>query len=196
MGQTSLRRPELPLGAMMATFLIAVGFGLSVPAFAQQPAPAQPIVDKLVLDDTIQPVSADELTRALDRANCRRRQRAADRDGHAGRAAGFNARHGRRNSALACSGHRVCGAVGGARGLGGVLHSGVGGRGRDGAGHRGRRGSSWFRVGGKPDSTEMQKVENDAEAFLRSYVTQAESQRGCSRGGRANRRTPTPRRKR
>jgi membrane-bound serine protease (ClpP class) len=25
--------------------------------------------------------------------------------------------------------------------------------------------------GGKPDSTEMQKVENDAEAFLRSYVT-------------------------
>jgi membrane-bound serine protease (ClpP class) len=26
--------------------------------------------------------------------------------------------------------------------------------------------------GGKPDDTEMQKVENDAEAFLRSYVTQ------------------------
>ncbi len=40
------------------------GIGLSVPVFAQQP-----FVDKLVLDDTIQPVSADEVTRALDRAN-------------------------------------------------------------------------------------------------------------------------------
>ena len=49
----------------MAAALGAVfGIGLSVPAFAQQP-----FVDKLVLDDTIQPVSADEVTRALDRAN-------------------------------------------------------------------------------------------------------------------------------
>ena len=37
----------------MATALwICAGFGLGVSAFAQQPAPAQPIVDKLVLDDT------------------------------------------------------------------------------------------------------------------------------------------------
>ncbi len=40
------------------------GIGLSAPVFAQQP-----FVDKLVLDDTIQPVSADEVTRSLDRAN-------------------------------------------------------------------------------------------------------------------------------
>ena len=31
--------------------------------------PQQPVVDELVLHDTIQPVSADEVTRALDRAN-------------------------------------------------------------------------------------------------------------------------------
>ena len=35
----------------------------------QQPVAQQPVVDKLVLDDTIQPVSADELTRAIARAN-------------------------------------------------------------------------------------------------------------------------------
>src|SRR6516225_3930654 len=34
---------------------------------AQQPA--QPLVDKLILKDTVQPVSADELTRAIARAN-------------------------------------------------------------------------------------------------------------------------------
>ena len=38
---------------------------------------------------------------------------------------------------------------------------------------------------GKPDATEMQKVENDAEAFLRSYVTRAEPQCGSRRGGGA-----------
>jgi len=51
--------------------LLAGWLGLSacVEMQAQRPASAQPFVDKLVLNDTIQPVSADEVTRALDRAN-------------------------------------------------------------------------------------------------------------------------------
>ena len=41
-----------------------------------------------------------------------------------------------------------------------------------------------FEMGGKPDDTLNQKAENDAEAFLRSYVEQAEPQYGCGdRGG-------------
>ena len=39
--------------------------------------------------------------------------------------------------------------------------------------------------GGQPDATMNQKIENDAEAFLRSYVTQAQPQCRCSGGGGA-----------
>jgi membrane-bound serine protease (ClpP class) len=60
---------RIAVGATAAALWVLLGFGLGVSAFAQGSAPAQPIVDKLVLDDTIQPVSADEVTRALDRAN-------------------------------------------------------------------------------------------------------------------------------
>jgi len=56
------RRSELAL--VVAVLLIGVGMARGRAAIAQQP-----VVDKLVLDDTIQPVSADELTRALGRAN-------------------------------------------------------------------------------------------------------------------------------
>ncbi|MGD1107568.1 MAG: hypothetical protein ABR865_11025, partial [Terracidiphilus sp.] len=60
---------RISLGLANAAIWVFLGFGLGVSAFAQGPVPAQPIVDKLVLDDTIQPVSSDEVTRALDRAN-------------------------------------------------------------------------------------------------------------------------------
>ena len=51
----------------------AVGMGgvLSggIGARAEQPANQKPIVERLVLQDTIQPVSAGELKRAIDQAN-------------------------------------------------------------------------------------------------------------------------------
>ena len=59
------------VGLIAAGFWAALALGAFAQAHAQQPAPAQqqPVVDELVLNDTIQPVSADEVTRALDRAN-------------------------------------------------------------------------------------------------------------------------------
>src|ERR1700722_20991168 len=57
-------KSRIAVVAMAAALCTILGIDLSVPVFAQQP-----FVDKLVLDDTIQPVSAGEVARALDRAN-------------------------------------------------------------------------------------------------------------------------------
>ncbi|HEX4283818.1 MAG TPA: nodulation protein NfeD, partial [Terracidiphilus sp.] len=129
----------------------------------------QPLVEKIVLKDTIQPVSAGMLERALQRAN----------DTGA--------------AALLIEIDTPGGLVDSMRGMAGailasrvpvivyVAPSGA------------RAGSAGFFLleaadvaamapgteagaahvvfaGGKPDDTEMQKVENDTEAFLRSYV--------------------------
>ena len=68
MGQT-VRKSWTSAGLLAAGLWAALGTaGLiliaCVPARAEQP-----VVDELVLHDTIQPVSTDEVTRALDRAN-------------------------------------------------------------------------------------------------------------------------------
>jgi membrane-bound serine protease (ClpP class) len=129
----------------------------------------QPIVEKIVLKDTIQPVTAGMLERALTRAN------------EAGAAA------------LLIEMDTPGGLVDSMRGMAGAI---LGSRvpviifvAPTGA----RAGSAGFFLleaadvaamapgteagaahvvfmGGKPDDTEMQKVENDAEAFLRSYL--------------------------
>jgi membrane-bound serine protease (ClpP class) len=140
-------------------------------AFTARAAHAdQPVVDKFVLDDTIQPVTADELKRALERANA---------DGA---------------SALLIQMDTPGGLVDSMRGMvADILASHVPVIvyvGPSGA----RAGSAGFFIlesadiaamapgteagaahvvfeAGKPDDTMMQKVENDAEAFLRSYVT-------------------------
>ncbi|HZB88172.1 MAG TPA: nodulation protein NfeD [Terracidiphilus sp.] len=130
----------------------------------------QPLVEKLVLKDTIQPVSASILERALARA------------------------HAEGAAALLVEMDTPGGLVDSMRAMaGGILSSRVPVIvyvGPSGA----RAGSAGFFLlesadvaamapgteagaahvvfeGGKPDDTEMQKVENDAEAFLRSYVT-------------------------
>src|SRR5580692_3029734 len=59
-----IAKSRIAVVTMAAALCTVFGSGLSVPVFAQQA-----FVDKLILDDTIQPVSADEVTRALDRAN-------------------------------------------------------------------------------------------------------------------------------
>jgi membrane-bound serine protease (ClpP class) len=141
-----------------------------VPALAQQPVPAQPVVDKLVLDDTIQPVSADEVTRALDRANS---------DGAQALLIELNTPGG-----LLDSMRTMVGAILRSR-VPVIVYVAPSGS---------RAGSAGFFLlesadvaamapgteagaahvvfeGGNPGDVEMQKVENDAEAFMRSYVT-------------------------
>ena len=48
---------------------LIAGFGIGSSASAQKPSPQNPLVDKFVLYDTIQPVSQGELIRAIARAN-------------------------------------------------------------------------------------------------------------------------------
>src|ERR1039458_3077097 len=157
--------------AMAASLWTVLGFVLSVPAFAQNPVPAQPIVDKLVLDGTVQPVSADEVTRALDRANS---------DGASALLIQMNTPGGLLDSMRDMVGailrSRVpvivyvapSGARAGSAGFFILESADVAAMApgtEAGAAH------PVFEFGGQPDNTEMQKVENDAEALLRSYVT-------------------------
>src|SRR5579872_4253621 len=150
--------------------LIRLAAMIAVVATCTVAAAQQPLVEKIVLKDTIQPVTAGMLERALTRAN------------EAGAAA------------LLIEMDTPGGLVDSMRGMAGAI---LGSRvpviifvAPTGA----RAGSAGFFLleaadiaamapgteagaahvvfeGGKPDETEMQKVENDAEAFLRSYVT-------------------------
>ncbi len=156
----------MSVGSIAAGLWIALALGFSVPAFA-----AQPVVDKLVLDDTIQPVSADALTRALDRANS---------DGASALLIEMNTPGGLLDSMRDMVGailrSRVPvivyvappGARAGSAGFFILESADVAAMApgtEAGAAH------PVFEFGAQPDATEMQKVENDAEAFLRSYVT-------------------------
>jgi membrane-bound serine protease (ClpP class) len=154
--------------AMAAALWIFSGFGQGVSS--AQKAPAQPIVDKLVLDDTIQPVSADVVTRALNRANS---------DGASALVIEINTPGG-----LLDSMRDMVGAILRSR-VPVVVYVAPSGA---------RAGSAGFFIleaadvaamapgteagaahpvfeGAQPDNVEMQKVQNDAEAFLRSYVS-------------------------
>ena len=169
MGQT-VKKSWSSAGLLAAGLLAALGWaGLisisCVPARAEQP-----VVDKLVLHDTIQPVSADEVTRALDRANS---------DGAQALLIELDTPGG-----LLDSMRTMVGAILRSR-VPVIVYVAPSGS---------RAGSAGFFLlesadvaamapgteagaahvvfeGGKPDDMEMQKVENDAEAFMRSYVT-------------------------
>ncbi len=153
------------LAALGLTLLAGLCLSIAQPGAAQQP-----VVVRIVLKDTIQPVSAGMLQRALDRAN----------------ATGA--------AALLIEMDTPGGLVESMRSMAGAILSShvpvIVFVAPSGA----RAGSAGFFLleaadvaamapgteagaahvvfeGGKPDSTEMQKAENDAEAFLRSYVT-------------------------
>jgi membrane-bound serine protease (ClpP class) len=133
-------------------------------------AAQQPIVDKFVLDDTIQPVSSDELVRAIAHANSDgARALLIQMDTPGGMVESMRAMVG------AILGSHVpvvvyvspSGARAGSAGFFILESADVAAMApgtEAGAAH------VVFELG-KPDATEMQKVENDAEAFLRSYVT-------------------------
>lgn len=143
-------------------------FGLFAPA--QKPASPQPLVDKLVLDDTIQPVSSDELVRALARANS---------DGASALLIQMDTPGGLVESMRAMVGAILSSRVpvivyvspSGARaGSAGFFILESADIAAMAPGTEAGAAHVVFEMG-KPDATEMQKVENDAEAFLRSYVT-------------------------
>jgi membrane-bound serine protease (ClpP class) len=156
-------------------FRTGIGFVVAVVwALAPSPMPAaaagQPLVEKFVFDDTVQPVSADELSRAIARANADGAQALLiEMDTPGGLVDSM------RSMAGAILGSRVpvivyvapSGARAGSAGFFLLEAADVA------AMAPGTEAGAAHVVfeGGKPDDTEVQKVENDAEAFLRSYVT-------------------------
>lgn len=150
--------------------LMWAGLFLILPlAAASRAAAQQPVVEKLILDETIQPVSAGMLDRALSRANT---------NGATALLIQINTPGG-----LVTSMRTMAGAILSSR-VPVIIYVSPAGA---------RAGSAGFFLleaadiaamapgtnagaahvvfeGGKPDETLSQKIENDAEAFLRSYV--------------------------
>ena len=158
-----VRMLGLPVGLFCAA-------GLIVAAVAPQVQAEQPIVDKLVLNDTIQPVSAGELDRAIAQANA---------DGAQALLVEMNTPGGMLDSMRA-----MIGAILNSR-VPVIVYVGPAGARAGSAGFYllesadvaamapGTNAGAAHVVSelGKIDDTEMQKIENDAEALLRSYVS-------------------------
>ncbi len=155
----------------------------------------QALVDRFVLDDTIQPVSAGQLDRALTRANS---------DGASALLIEMDTPGG-----LVDSMRRMAGAIltsrvpviiyiapAGARaGSAGFFLLEAADVAAMAPGTNAGAAHVVFELG-KPDQTMEEKVENDAEAFLRSYVGQTRHATWTPRLRRCNRRTHTARKKR
>jgi membrane-bound serine protease (ClpP class) len=147
----------------------ASGFGS--PVLAQQPPAQQPLVDKFVLKDTVQPVSQSELTRAIDRANSDGAQALLiEIDTPGGLLESMRAMV----AAMLASRVPVIVYVGpsGARaGSAGFFLLEAADVAAMAPGTNAGAAHPVLEFGGQPDATMSQKIENDAEAFLRSYVT-------------------------
>jgi membrane-bound serine protease (ClpP class) len=160
-----MRRNSREIAAAIG-LIAAVGLA----AAAQQPLPQQPLVDKVVLSDTIQPVSAGQLERAIAKANS---------DGAQALLVELDTPGGLLDSMRAMVkeilGSRVpvivyvapAGARAGSAGFYLLESADVA------AMAPGSNAGAAHVVAelGKIDDTEMQKIENDAEALLRSSVT-------------------------
>jgi membrane-bound serine protease (ClpP class) len=161
------RREKRCLPGLVALAL-SVGMGMfgGSPVFADQP-----LVDKLALDDTIQPVTSDELLRAIAHANS---------DGAQALLVVLDTPGGLLDSTRTMAGAILsskvpvilyvapAGARAGSAGFFLLESADVAAMApgtNAGAAH------PVLEYGGQPDATMNQKIENDAEAFLRSYVT-------------------------
>lgn len=152
------------LVSVLAVCFLVISSALSLRA-------QQPLVDKLVLDDTIQPVSASMLERAIARANS---------DGAAALLIQLNTPGGLLDSTRAMAGAILSSRVpvilyvapAGARaGSAGFFLLEAADVAAMAPGTNAGAAHPVMEFGGKPDETMNQKIENDAEAFLRSYVT-------------------------
>jgi membrane-bound serine protease (ClpP class) len=151
-------------------------FGLGLSAFAQQPQPQTPQpqtpqVDKFVLADTIQPVTQGELVRAIARANS---------DGAQALLVEIDTPGGLLDSTRTMAGAILASRVpvivyvapAGARaGSAGFFLLEAADVAAMAPGTNAGAAHPVLEFGGQPDATMNQKIENDAEAFLRSYVT-------------------------
>lgn len=144
--------------------LLLLGLGLDMAAAAQQP-----LVEKFVLDDTIQPISAGQLDRAIARANTQ---------GAAALLIELNTPGGLVDSMRGMAGAILTSRVpvivyvspAGARaGSAGFFLLEAADVAAMAPGTNAGAAHVVFEFG-KPDETMKQKVENDAEAFLRSFV--------------------------
>jgi membrane-bound serine protease (ClpP class) len=155
--------------AVSAALVLAAGLPACI--FAATAPAQQPLVEKLVLSDTIQPVTEGELSRALVRAN---------KDGAQALLVELDTPGGLLDSTRTMAGailsSRVpvivyvspAGARAGSAGFFLLESADIAAMApgtNAGAAH------PVLEFGGKPDETMSQKIENDAEAFLRSYVT-------------------------
>jgi len=151
-------------------FAILIGLvaalGLANLASAQQP-----LVDKFVLDDTIQPVTAGELDRAIAHANS---------DGASALLIELNTPGGLLDSTRLMAGAILSSKVpvivyvapAGARaGSAGFFLLESADIAAMSPGTNAGAAHPVIEFGPQPDATMSQKIENDAEAFLRSYVT-------------------------
>ncbi|MGD0787720.1 MAG: nodulation protein NfeD [Terracidiphilus sp.] len=141
-------------------------FGAGVAAFAQQP-----LVEKFVLSDTIQPVTAGELDRAIAQASS---------DGAQALLVEMDTPGGLLDSTRGMVGAILASRVpvivyvapGGARaGSAGFFLLESADVAAMAPGTNAGAAHPVIEIGPQPDATMSQKIENDAEAFLRSYVT-------------------------
>jgi membrane-bound serine protease (ClpP class) len=142
-----------------------------VGAFLAPAAAQQPLVEKIILADTIQPVSAGELERAIARANA---------NGAQALIVELNTPGGLLDSTRTMVGEILSSRVpiivyvapAGARaGSAGFFLLEAADVAAMGPGTNAGAAHPVLEFGGKPDETMTQKIENDTEAFLRSYVT-------------------------
>jgi len=166
-----MNHSKLPFAHRFATLLglvCAAGLatGMATPAFAQSP-----VVDKFVLSDTIQPVTQGELDRAIAQANT---------DGARALLIELDTPGGLLDSTRTMAGSILSSRVpvivyvspAGARaGSAGFFLLESADIAAMSPGTNAGAAHPVLEFGGKPDETMSQKIENDAEAFLRSYVT-------------------------
>jgi len=150
--------------------LIAI-FGFAVSALAQSPLPQQPFVDKFVLSDTIQPITRGELDRAIARASS---------DGAQALLVELDTPGGLLDSTRSMVGAILSskvpivvyvGPAGARAGSAGFFLLESADIAAMAPGTNAGAAHPVIEIGPQPDAVMSQKIENDAEAFLRSYVT-------------------------
>jgi membrane-bound serine protease (ClpP class) len=163
----TVRALQASLFAVLALAVLAPPAG----SLAQTSGPGQPLVDKLILADTIQPVTASELDRALAQANS---------DGAQALLIQLDTPGGLLDATRSMVGAILASRVpvivyvspAGARaGSAGFFLLEAADIAAMAPGTNAGAAHPVLELGGQPDAVMSQKIENDAEAFLRSYVT-------------------------
>jgi len=167
--QAMFKRMQKP--AVRFSMGLVLAAGLACCGFAAQPPAQQPLVEKLILSDTIQPITAGALDRAIARAS---------RDGAQALLIELDTPGGLLDSTRTMAGAILSSRVpviifvspeGARAGSAGFFLLESADIAAMAPGTNAGAAHPVIEFGGQPDATMSQKIENDAEAFLRSYVT-------------------------